>query len=110
MLNGPLKPTPSKQHYQFNLRDISRIYQGIVNTDKKHTTQPVQLMRLWIHENTRVFGDRLIEVKERKWLEEQLVQRAQSKFAISGKEIFNVERLIFGDFYEGIDVDTRVYK
>ena len=27
-------------------------------------------MRLWILENTRVFGDRLIEVKERKWLEE----------------------------------------
>lgn len=110
MLNGPLKPTPSKQHYLFNLRDISRIYQGIVNADKKQITTPVALMRLWIHENTRVFGDRLIEVKERKWLEEQLVQRAQSKFAISGKEIFNCERLIFGDFYEGIDVDTRIYK
>lgn len=38
------------------------------------------------------------------------MQRAQSKFAISGKEIFNCERIIFGDFYEGIDVDTRVYK
>ena len=70
MLNGPLKPTPSKQHYLFNLRDISRIYQGIVNADKKQITQPVALMRLWIHENTRVFGDRLIEVKERKWLED----------------------------------------
>jgi len=70
MLNGPLKPTPSKQHYLFNLRDISRIYQGITNADKKQITTPVALMRLWIHENTRVFGDRLIELKERKWLED----------------------------------------
>ena len=34
----------------------------------------------------------------------------QAKFAISSKELFNTPRIIFGDFYEGIDVETRVYK
>lgn len=33
-------------------------------------------MRAWCHENLKVFGDRLIEVKERKWLEDQLVARS----------------------------------
>jgi hypothetical protein len=53
----------------------------------------------------RVFGDRLIEVKERKWMEDQLFERANAKFALSHEEVFNSDRLIFGDFYDGIDID-----
>ena len=58
----------------------------------------------------RVFGDRLIEVKERKWMEDQLFERANAKFALSHEEVFNSDRLIFGDFYDGIDIDQRVYR
>jgi dynein heavy chain, axonemal len=46
-----LKPTPSKSHYTFNLRDISKIVQGVCSGDQKQTQQPVDLMRIWIHEN-----------------------------------------------------------
>jgi len=51
VLNGPLKPTPNKSHYTFNLRDISRISQGLCIADKRESFEPVHILRLWIHEN-----------------------------------------------------------
>uniref|UniRef100_A0A0X3PBI3 Dynein heavy chain 2 n=1 Tax=Schistocephalus solidus TaxID=70667 RepID=A0A0X3PBI3_SCHSO len=58
-------PTPTKIHYLFNLRDISKIYQGLLRSDKVyHDTRNVML-RLWIHETFRVFSDRLINDKDR---------------------------------------------
>mmetsp|Transcript_20667 Transcript_20667/g.31543 ORF Transcript_20667/g.31543 Transcript_20667/m.31543 type:complete len:332 (-) Transcript_20667:728-1723(-) len=69
VLNGPLKPTPNKSHYTFNLRDISRIAQGICIADRQHCREVLDLVRIWVHENKRVFGDRLIDDTDRKWLD-----------------------------------------
>lgn len=77
VLYGPLKPTPNKSHYTFNLRDISRIFQGLCNANSKLCVVPVQLLRMWIHENNRVFGDRLIDNVDRDWLEGVLVESAR---------------------------------
>lgn len=56
-------PTPTKIHYMFNLRDISKIFQGLLRGHKDyHNTKP-GLLRLWIHECFRVFCDRLIDDK-----------------------------------------------
>jgi dynein heavy chain len=110
VLYGPLKPTPNKSHYTFNLRDISRIFQGLCNANKSLTSQPVHVVRMWIHENKRVFGDRLIDNSDRDWLDNLLLQEGEKTFNLSKKQIFNAERLIFGDYMQGIDVDNRVYQ
>lgn len=54
-----LPPTPSKFHYIFNLRDLSRVYQGLCLTvpDRFETAQ--QFVRVWKNECLRVFHDRL---------------------------------------------------
>lgn len=110
VLNGPLKPTPNKSHYLFNLRDISRIVQGLVNADRRETIEPVQVVRMWIHESRRVYGDRLIDNKDRNWLDNTLLELSMAKFSLTKEEIMNSERLLYGDYMDGLDADPRIYK
>jgi dynein heavy chain len=63
-----LKPTPAKSHYTFNLRDISKIIGGVCSADAKTTTDVTQFLRIWVHENQRVFGDRMINDDDRNTL------------------------------------------
>ena len=54
-----LKAIPSKPHYLFNLRDLSRTIQGIQIIEKKECANTNKIVRLCIHEFTRVYFDRL---------------------------------------------------
>jgi dynein heavy chain len=63
-----LLPTPSKSHYTFNLRDIYKVFQGICGASGKHVTTKEDFVRLWYHENMRVFHDRLTTEEDRDYL------------------------------------------
>lgn len=54
-------PTPAKSHYSFSLRDITRVFQGIVMVPAKRMPDPEKLGRLWAHETYRVFYDRYVK-------------------------------------------------
>lgn len=56
-------PTPTKIHYLFNLRDISKVFQGLLRSHKDYQNDKPSILRLWIHECFRVFCDRLIDEK-----------------------------------------------
>lgn len=56
-------PTPAKIHYLFNLRDISRVFQGLLRCSKDYHRTKQSMLRLWIHECYRVFSDRLTDDK-----------------------------------------------
>lgn len=42
-------PTPAKSHYVFNMRDISKVIQGIYIFDKFYCDSKLTIYRLWVH-------------------------------------------------------------
>jgi len=67
-----LLPTPTKCHYTFNLRDISKVVQGILQVNRDYLKDKSILLRLWLHESFRVFRDRLIETKDLEWFNDRI--------------------------------------
>ncbi|XP_064639639.1 dynein axonemal heavy chain 2-like isoform X2 [Lineus longissimus] len=57
-------PTPAKIHYLFNLRDISKVFQGMLRAHKDYHDTKAAITRLWIHECFRVFSDRLVDASD----------------------------------------------
>jgi len=59
-----LRPTPSKSHYTFNLRDVAKVFQGCMMIRSKEAPNDKEFTRLWIHEIMRVFCDRLVNFED----------------------------------------------
>ena len=64
-----LPPTPSRFHYIFNLRDLSRIYEGLTFSTPDKFKTVGQVIRLWRNECLRIFYDRLINDSDRQIVE-----------------------------------------
>lgn len=78
-----LPPTPSKFHYIFNMRDLSRVVAGMCITKPQFYKTEPQIVRLWRNEFTRVICDRLINTEDaqliRGHLENQILEHFPPK-------------------------------
>ncbi|XP_052869496.1 dynein axonemal heavy chain 6 [Anopheles cruzii] len=104
-----LLPTPKKSHYVFNLRDLSKCIQGVLQADSSSYINPIQLMRLFYHESLRIFYDRLINDEDKAYFK-QLLQDCCEKY-FETTIVQPEETIMFGDFIVfGQAPDDRVYE
>jgi len=98
-------PTPTKCHYTFNLRDLSKVVQGMLMIHLPDLENKEYLVYLWLNETFRVFRDRLINEKDRE------------KFSVLSHEIMegyldmewkleDFKEVLFGDFEK---MDSKRY-
>ncbi|KAG5888365.1 hypothetical protein JTB14_033502 [Gonioctena quinquepunctata] len=112
-----LLPTPTKSHYIFNLRDLSKCIQGIIQADSGTMREDMSMLKLFYHECLRVFHDRLINVEDKSYfyflMREVCTRNFGNSVVALPKEpiIINPPVLLFGDFMRfGADKVDRLYE
>ena len=51
-------------HYEFNIRHITGVFQGVLMSTVEKFKDPEKVAKLFVHESERVYGDRLVSVKD----------------------------------------------
>ena len=63
------------------------------------------MVKLWYHENMRVFYDRLTTNEDRIYLKDLLEDKIKNSFKLETEQIIDTERLLFADIMGGRDTD-----
>nr|XP_055061459.1 dynein axonemal heavy chain 6 isoform X1 [Misgurnus anguillicaudatus] len=107
-----LLPSPAKSHYVFNLRDLSKCVQGMLQCEPTTVRDQTQIFRLFCHECQRVFHDRLINNEDKTYFNTIISEMASKYFNINIEPMYFVNQpIIFGDFIKvGADKADRVYE
>ncbi|XP_050455387.1 dynein axonemal heavy chain 10 [Cataglyphis hispanica] len=108
-----LLPTPSKFHYIFNMRDLSRITAGLLQSHPNFYPGVKQFVRLWRNEVTRVMCDRLISVQDENFVIDQLIDKIQNYWELEPEVIQYSLRdpMLYGDFRNACNEDElRFYE
>ena len=105
-------PVPASSHYLFNLRDLSRVVYGLLQSVSRHYDSRESVLRLWVHECLRVFSDRLVTEGEREKLVDLLNSKLHTQFESNWKKLFKDHKAqpMFTDLMEEEITATTVVK
>jgi len=116
-----LLPTPAKFHYIFNMRELSRVFQGVLSCDASILLDggtrgadgtlglgPAGIITAtWRHECERVFCDKLTNNKDKAWFRDTMESLVRSEFGeavegslVSVSEGFYMVNFLRDDIYD----------
>jgi dynein heavy chain len=107
MVTGAFKKTAVNFFYEFTMREISQVFQGLLVSTPDTVSTPDKLVLLWLHESERVYGDRLVSASD--------LMKYNSLVQSQCKKIFpsfpmaryyskeNAEPLVFSHFADSIE-------
>ena len=100
-------PSAIKFHYNFTMRDLAAITKGLLLSRPREYTHTGQISRLWYHEATRVFADRLTTELEYNRAKEIAIQVGKRYFEDDPAEVY-AEPCLYSNFHAGAEVGTYV--
>lgn len=72
---------------------MSKVVQGVCGAYSKECVDKLDLVRLWFHENIRVYGDRLVSVADSQTLDDIICEQVTGRFKLTRENVFLAERL-----------------
>eukprot|EP01135_Chromosphaera_perkinsii_P009070 Nk52_evm1s1607 gene=Nk52_evmTU1s1607 len=108
-ITAALPPTPSKFHYIFNLRDLGRIYQGMMRTTPDRFENESHFLRLWRNECLRVYHDRMTNVYDKTFVIEA-IDELLSKYFSQSREYAVAMPSLFGSYRNALTQEVSVYE
>ncbi|KAL0038617.1 hypothetical protein WJX79_000048 [Trebouxia sp. C0005] len=102
-------PSAVKFHYQFNLRELSNITQGLLRMTKDYYREPVKVVRLWVHECERVLADRMINDTDMTKFNEFRVTVTKKYFDDVNQAEVEARPLLYNNFMTVAADDTPIY-
>ena len=87
---GAFLPTPTKAHYLFNMRDVSKVVQGVIRADPAKTDAADKMQRVWVHECLRVFADRFTNTADQERFRATLDAQLSKVFGVYYEQLMEV--------------------
>ena len=107
------RKTAKNFHYEFNLRHLSNVFQGLLVANPDKFTDASKFVQLWLHESERVYGDLLVSKLDlMKYKQEAQIQAKRRFPAYNMAKFFaaeNADPLVFCNFVDGYGDETMMY-
>ena len=96
------RKTAANFHYEFNIRHLANIFQGLLVATAHTFKDPEKFVFLWLHESERVYGDRLVDYDDLDKFKKIMQNQARKAFSS-----YNIARFYLSG--GGVKADPLVF-